>query len=213
MTTQAIITLSLAVLALGLKPGPGMMMVMSQTMARGMSACFAFLGGFLLITLVYLLIAFVGFHATNLDLVLVLIMIKSAAAVYLIWFGIQGLQAIDLRYDENIEDDQSLFDIFVGAVVLTISNPLVIVFYAGILPTIIDINNMILDDMMMIIAIVLLIEGGLVLLYCTPLALFRKKIPIRFLKGLRVFSSIMMILIGLYIGYTAIGSEELLSVF
>ena len=70
-----------------------------------------------------------------------------------------------------------------------------------------------LNDMAIITFVVLLIEGGMVLFYCAPLALFRKKIPVKFLKGLRVFSSIVIILIGLYIGYTAIPAQDLTSVF
>jgi len=50
MTLEAIITLSIAVFGLAIKPGPGMMLVMSRTIAQGMKACFTFLIGFLFIS-------------------------------------------------------------------------------------------------------------------------------------------------------------------
>ncbi len=212
MTNEAIITLALAVLALAIKPGPGMMMVMSRTIAQGMIACYGFMVGFLVVTLAYLVVVLVGFQFASLDLVFISILIKSAAAVYLIWMGIQGLQNVELEYNKFDAKGQSFFDHVTAAMILTAANPLVIVFYAGILPTVIDINAMNFNDMLIIIGIVLGIEGGVVLLYCGVLALFRKKIPISFLKALRVFSSVVLILIGLYIGYTALGAVDVLSV-
>lgn len=96
---------------------------------------------------------------------------------------------------------------------LTASNPIIIVFYAGILPTIINIEAMNFNDMMIVTGIVLFFEGGMPLLYCAPLALFRKKMPTDFLKGLQIFSSIIIILIGLFIGYSALPSKDLTAVF
>lgn len=213
MTTQALLTFAAAVLALGLKPGPGMMMVMSRTLAQGMSACFAFLGGFLLMTFVYLMLAFASFQLLDFDIVFISILVKTLAAVYLIWMGIRGLQNVELNYTVEECKEENFFDGFFGGLALTAANPLVIVFYAGILPSLIDVTAMTFDDMTIITLIVLVLEGGLVLCYCTPLALFRKKASLDFLKGLRIFSSIMMILLGLYIGYTALPSQDLLAVF
>jgi len=212
MDQQAIIALALAVLALALKPGPGMMMAMSRTMANGMSACIAFMAGFLLVTLGYLVLVFVSFNIPGVDMVFITILVKTIAAAYLIWMGVKGLKDIHLEYMGDMEG-YSFFDTFSAAVILTISNPLVIVFYAGILPTILDINAMTLNDMFIITTVVLVIEGVAPLVYCTPLALFRKKIPVEFLKGMRVCSSIVIILIGLYIGYTALPAQDIASVF
>lgn len=213
MSLEAIITLSIAVLALGMKPGPGMMMVMSRTISGGMGACFSFLAGFLLMTLIYLVLVFVGFQYVDLDLIFISILIKSLAAVYLIHIGVKGLMYPEVSYGVDEPQGHSFFDNFSSAFILTASNPLVIVFYAGILPTLIDVGMMTFNDMMIITMIVLLLEGGLVILYCAPFALFRKKIPTEFLKGLRIFSSIIIIMVGLYIGYTALPSMDLTTVF
>jgi threonine/homoserine/homoserine lactone efflux protein len=213
MTLEAIITLSIAVLALGMKPGPGMMMVMSRTISGGMSACFAFLVGFLTMTFVYLVLVFFSFQYVNLDLIFISILIKSVAAVYLIYVGSKGILYPDVSYGFEEPQGHSFFDNLSSAFILTASNPLVIVFYAGILPTIIDVNLISMEDIIVITSVVLILEGGLVILYCLPFAMFRKKIPTDFLKGLRIFSSIVIILIGLYIGYTALPSMDLTSVF
>ncbi len=213
MTFEAMTTLAIAVLGLAMKPGPGMMMVMSRTLGQGMKACFTFLIGFLVITLLYLILVFIGFQMANFDLAFVMILIKSLAAVYLIYLGIKGLQNPNIDYVEETPKGHSFYDNLTASMVLTLSNPLVIVFYAGILPSILDVSVMTINDMVMIAAIVLFIEGIIPILYCAPLALYRKKIPLNFLKGMRIFSSIMIILIGLYIGYTALPAKDILFVF
>ena len=213
MTLEAIITLAIAVLGLAMKPGPGMMLVMSRTIGQGMKACFTFLVGFLLITFLYLVLVFVGFQMTSFDLTFILILIKSLAAVYLIYIGIKGLKNPEVAYAKETPEGFSFFDSVTGAMALTLSNPLIIVFYAGILPTILDVSAMSMNDMALIVIIVLTIEGIMPILYCAPLALFRRKISLDFLKGLRIFSSIVIILVGLYIGYTAVGSQDLIAVF
>jgi len=213
MTFEAIITLVIAVLGLALKPGPGMMMVMSRTMSGGMKACFTFLIGFLVVTFLYLALVFIGFQMTNIDMTFIMILIKSLAAVYLIYIGLKGLQNPNVEYIKDLGEGNSFFDNLTASIMMTLSNPLVIVFYAGILPTLIDVSDITLNDMVIITTIVLFIEGIVPVIYCAPLALYRKKIPLEFLKGLRIFSSIVIILIGIYIGYTAIGARDVLSVF
>jgi threonine/homoserine/homoserine lactone efflux protein len=213
MTLESIITLSIAVLVLALKPGPGMMMVMSRTISGGMGACFAFMIGFLAVTLIYVGIVLAGFQAIDLDIVFISILIKTLAAVYLIQMGVKGIMYPEVSY--GVEDPQghSFFDNLTASMILTASNPLVIVFYAGILPTLIDIDAMSFNDMVVIIIVVLGIEGIVPLIYCAPFAIFRKKISTNFLKGLRIFSSTILILIGLYIGAMALPSRDLISVF
>lgn len=98
MSMDAIITLSIAVFALALKPGPGMMMVMSRTISGGMSACFTFMLGFLLITFIYLWIVLLGLHMVDLDVLCLSILIKSLAAVYLIHLGVKGIMYPEVSY-------------------------------------------------------------------------------------------------------------------
>lgn len=213
MTLEAILTLGLAVMALALKPGPGMAMIMSRTISQGMGACFTFMLGYLNVTFIYLLIVFTGFHFAEMDMVFITILVKSLAAVYLIWTGFKGLQSLSESLAIQDVEGEGFLDNFFAAVMLTASNPLVIVFYAGILPTLLNVNTMTVHDMSVIIMVVLAVELIIPVLYCIPLAMFRSKFPPSFLRGLKLFSSITIILVGLYIGYTAIPAQDLLSVF
>ena len=69
MSFEEMAALAAAVFILAMKPGPGMMMVMSRTISGGMGACLTFLLGFLFITFLYLAVALAGFHFIDLDVV------------------------------------------------------------------------------------------------------------------------------------------------
>ena len=93
MTLDSILLLATAVFALAIKPGAGMMMVMSRTMAQGMSACLTFALGFCIVSLLFLGLVIFGYKfIETVDIVLISIVIKSFSAVYLIWLGVKGLQ-------------------------------------------------------------------------------------------------------------------------
>ncbi len=213
MTLQAVLTLSLAVLALEMKPGPGMMMLMSRTIAGGMRACLTYMLGYMIITALYVIVVLWGFQFTNVDIVFVSILIKTLAAVYLIWLGVKGIQSLGDRLTLQELKGESFFDTLSAAMILTASNPLVIVFYAGILPTLIDVSVMNMNDMTIIMSVILFVGGGFPILYCIPIALFRKKMSEMFLRRLKLFSSIVIILVGIYIGASALPSKDVLSLF
>lgn len=213
MDYQAILTLAFAIAALTLKPGPGMMLVISHTISGGMKGCFSVLLGAQLVNLVFLAIVFAGFATLNVDMVFIFILVKALAAVYLIWMGIQGLRNTNIPIHMEDVEGQSFYDGMIASMILTASNPLVIVFYAGIFPTLLDINSLNMHDIVTIISVIVVVEAGLAASYCLPFALFRYKISQPLMQKMRIFSSVAIILIGLYIGYTALPSEDLTSVF
>ena len=213
MTLEAIITLALAVGALAIKPGAGMMMVMSRSIASGWSACFAFVIGFCVISVLFLGVVVFGYQFIDVDLVFISIFIKSFAAVYLIWLGFKGLQKVNAPLHLQESKAESFYDNLTASLFLTLSNPLTIVFYAGILPTIMNINDISWNDFTIMAIVICIVELVVAVAYSAPLILFRRKFKETSLKGLKIFSSIVIILVGLYIGYTAIPANDLLSVF
>ena len=214
MDYQAIITLAIAIAALTLKPGPGMMLVISHTVYRGMLGCFAVLLGAQLVNLVFLGLVFVGFSAFDFDLVFLSILIKALASVYLIWMGIEGIKKTDESFQiEDKLNGRGFWDSMTSSMMLTASNPLVIVFYAGILPTLLNVSTMGISDITTIVLVIVLVEAGLAAAYCLPFALFRYKLSPPILQKMQIVSSVIIIMIGLYIGYSALPAEDLKSVF
>lgn len=213
MDISAILALALAVGALAIKPGAGMMMVMSRSISGGWSACLSFVLGFCIISILFLALVVFGYNFIDIDMMFLTIMIKAFAAVYLIYLGVKGLQrAQEPLYMEDMKIE-SFWDNLTASIALTLSNPLTIVFYAGILPTIMEVESITLHDFMIMCAVIIIVEYVVAIAYSAPLILYRKKIKHQSLVGLKIFASIIIILVGLYIGYTTLPAQDLLSVF
>lgn len=213
MTLEAIITFGIAVAALAIKPGAGMMMCMSRAISQGISGCLAVIAGFCVISILFLAVVVLGYTVAEVDLVFISIFIKAFTAAYLIWLGIKGLQSASNPYYMEEMESEKFINSFTASLTLTLSNPLTIVFYAGILPSILNVSQIKFSDFGVLSLTIIFVEFLVGVAYCLPLLLFRKKIPQKFLRGLAYFSAITLILIGLYIGYTALPSKDLTSVF
>jgi len=213
MDLQACLTIFMAVLALAMKPGPGMMAVMSRTLSQGMKACFAFMAGFNLVCMVYLSLVLAGLKFAHDDLLFISILLKALAAVYLIYIGLKGLQNLDVDLTLREYKQESLFETFTGAVMVTIANPLIILFYGALLPTVIDIPTLTWTDGVIIGAIIVFVETSVAVAYCLPVALSRTIFSSKMMRNVNLVASILMILVGLGIGYSAMPATDLLAVF
>jgi threonine/homoserine/homoserine lactone efflux protein len=214
MIFESILILAAAVMGLAIKPGAGMMMVMSRTLAQGMSACLAFATGFSIISIFFFLLVVFGYKfASGLDIVFISIVIKSFSAVYLIWLGVKGIQEEQEDMSFDGEKVVTFLDNLMASIFLTLSNPLTIVFYAGVLPTILDVKNITTYDILTVSCVITVIEFAVAIAYSLPILWCRHKMKKELFVGLRYFSSIVLILVGLYIGYTALPAEDLKLVF
>lgn len=213
MDLQAAFTVFMAVLALAMKPGPGMMAIMSRTLSQGMKACFVFMAGFCIVCMVYLSLVLAGLKFAHDDLLFISILLKALAAVYLIYIGLKGLQNLDVDLTLREHKQESLFETFTGAIMLTIANPLVILFYGGLMPTVVDIPTLTLADGIIIGAIICFVETSVAVAYCLPVALSRSAFSGKMMRNINFAASIIMILVGLVIGYSAMPAKDLLSVF
>ncbi len=214
MTLESILVLAVAVMGLAIKPGAGMMMVMSRTLAQGMGACLAFAAGFSIVSIIFFLMVVFGYKfTTHLDIVFISIVIKSFSAVYLIWLGIKGIQEEQDTLSFDGEKVVTFSDNLMASIFLTLSNPLTIVFYAGVLPTILDVKNITTSDIFTVSLVVIIVEFTVSICYSLPILWCRHKMTKELFSGLRYFSCIVLILVGFYIGYTALPAQDLKSVF
>lgn len=216
MDFQTIITFTAAVFALAVKPGPGMMTIISRTMAHGLPACFLFVTGLCIVSFFYLGLVLLGLRFAEEDLLFISILLKSCAAVYLIYLGIKGLMNPDFQFgapsDAAEPEEQKLFDTFTGSIMVSLSNPLLIVFYGGLVPSIIDVSTIRFVDVVIMCAIIAAIELGVALAYCAPVAYSRHFAKAASLRKITIGASIALILVGLYIGYSALPAQDVVSV-
>jgi len=213
MPPESYFAFMFAIFLFSLKPGPCISMLMVRSVSEGMSGFLTTLLGVNIGLAIYLAIVFIGLETLSVDIVFLTIVVKSLAAVYLIYIGIKELQSDTPKLSIEQAEANGFVNNLSSAIVLTLSNPMVIVFYASIIPAFITAEALTLDWAFLIAGTIMVIDSIGMSVYCIPLLLYRKKIPHSFMNKIRVISSVIIILIGLYIGYTAIGASDILSVF
>ncbi len=210
MDLQATITLFMTVLGFALKPGPGLTTIMSRTMAQGMPGCFAFMAGFCLVMTFYLSLLFAGLKFAEDDVMFISIFLKAITSVYLIYLGIKGLLNPDVQISMYEDKEIKLFDTFLAGLMVTAANPLVIVFYGVLLPSIVPIAGMGINDMVIVIMIVLFVETAGAMAYALPVAYARSIITPKFLRVASLVASTVILVVGLVIAWSAMPAKDLL---
>jgi len=211
----ALVSFFLFELALAMKPGPGMLAMASYAMGQGAKPVFIFTVGMNLVKLIFLALVVYGFKIAEEHLLLAGIMIKALAAVYLVFLGVKGLGVSfkDVDTDNLPKPDAKLltgWDFFISGFLVTISNPLDILFFAGVLPTIVDVTTVTMMDYIMFGIVIFVVETGVAMSYAVPLSMSRKFLKPSLLDRINIGTSIALILAGLIIGYSALNAQDLL---
>jgi threonine/homoserine/homoserine lactone efflux protein len=215
MNITGLAAYALAVAALAAKPGPGIVAVMSRTAARGFRGFSAYMSGAVLGEVFYLGLATFGYSYIRQDMMFITLLLKALTAVYLIWLGIKFLnethspQAAPQKHLSG----KNAWDDFSTGLMLTLSNPLVIVFFAGIVPTVIDVDQVLIQHFIVLAAVTVMAQVPFDFLYCLPVLFSRRAFDEKALHRMKIISAVTIILVGLYIGYTAIPAQDLLSVY
>jgi len=76
-----------------------------------------------------------------------------------------------------------------------------------------DVATLTWHDLFVVSLVIIVVETVVAVSYSAPLVFYRHKVNTSFLEGMRIFSSIVIIGVGLYIGYTALPAEDLKAVF
>lgn len=206
MDLSAIITLSLAILVLAWKPGAGFFLTMFITLRQGPKAALIFVFGAAIGDAIYFVIASYGIAASSELMDFLVILVKSLGATYLIWYGLKGLgqKYKDIGGQEIPTANKPVEDFFTG-ILFTLGNPLAIIFYMALLPSILDLKTLTNMDIALA-ALVVVIAGTFSYITLIATAYFLGKPFVKnekFMNGLNIATSIAIIGIGLLIGWSA----------
>ena len=205
MNADALITLFFGIAVLAAKPGPGMATVAAKAMSEGLPSVISFMVGTNLVKIIFFAAVVLGYGFIPEKAVFISIVLKTIAAAYLIWLGVQGLQKPDPNAtpNEEVVRKHGFTENFIAGFMLTISNPFDILFFAGVLPAIMKMGPMDEFQFLTAAAVIVLADSLVALSYAIPIALSRKFLRRNALRKLNLAASAGLILVGLYIGITA----------
>ena len=148
---------SIAVIILAATPGPGMFATISMALSSGFSRAMCLVAGIILGDLVYLMLAIFGLSMIARVLGDLFIIVKIGGGLYLIWLGIKiwSSRATCAGPPEvNAKDRKTVS--FVSGLIITLSNPKVILFYCGFLPAFMDIQRLSGSEIVLVAIVVAL---------------------------------------------------------
>ncbi|HWA26548.1 MAG TPA: LysE family translocator [Lacunisphaera sp.] len=181
-------------------PGPGIFAVVSCALGRGFREALALIVGVVIGDLIYFTLAVFGMAALARSLGGLFLLVKLAGAAYLVWLGIKlwrqppAAMAADVEPAARRGFRRSLL----GGLFVTLSNPKAIAFYAGLLPTFVDLEKLSAGEALAMGGIVVVIVGTIPAAYAFAAAGSRRLLthPSR-LKLMNRAAAAMMIGTGL----------------
>lgn len=155
MTIYSAIGFSVAMLILAASPGPGVFATVARALASGFRSALAVICGIVLGDIIFLLFAAFGLSMVARVLGNMFFIVKICGGAYLVWLGVKiWLKDPEPVFENQDADTRSQWANFVSGLVITLSNPKVILFYCGFLPTFLDLSTLTVFDLAIVVAII-----------------------------------------------------------
>jgi homoserine/homoserine lactone efflux protein len=153
--------------ALCFTPGPAVLLVLSQGLARGAASSIWSNLGILTGNAMYFVLSGTGLGAALLASYELFSVIRWLGAAYLIWLGITAFVGASpvLSVSRSVDAPVRRARIFVNGFVLQASNPKALVFFTALLPQFIDPRASVLSQVMILAVTSVLIEFCVLLAY------------------------------------------------
>jgi len=166
LTIYSAIGLSAAMLVLAASPGPGVLATVARALSSGFRSALAVIAGIVIGDIVFLLFAVFGLSIIARALGEFFFIVRVCGGAYLIWLGI-GIWLKTPVLDDKGQDipRRSQWKNFTGGLLITLSNPKVILFYCGFLPTFLDLSALTLPDLTVIVFIVTTVLASVLAVY------------------------------------------------
>ncbi|CAH0991587.1 hypothetical protein SIN8267_01696 [Sinobacterium norvegicum] len=160
------VALATTMLILVMTPGPGVFAVVARALASGFKTTLPLVFGMVLGDLVFLSIAIFGLSLIAGWLDELFVVVKYLGACYLLWMGYKILKS---KPTTTVNEDDSTVERWPATVasglMIALSNPKVILFYLGLLPTFVDLTTLQSIDIGIIVTIVFSIVSSVLIGY------------------------------------------------
>ncbi len=165
MTLLNIFAFAGAMFLLAITPGPGVFATISRALASGfLNAAFVVIG-IILGDLIFLLSAIFGLSAIASLMGDFFILVKYLGGVYLLFLGYKILTSKEKQNNVQGVQELSWKKNFMTGLLITLSNPKVILFYLGFLPTFVNLHTLNTLDIVIIALVTILVIAAVLLSY------------------------------------------------
>jgi len=155
MSVESAVALAIICFISMVIPGPGVLALLGHAMSKGLRRSAGFIIGMVTGDLIFLILVIGGLAMIAQSFQTTFLVIRIFAAGYLVFLGIKAWRAPPLDIAASNVPISGGLRGFISGLLLTMSNPKVIVFYVGILPGFMDLSALSPLDALMAVTIAL----------------------------------------------------------
>jgi threonine/homoserine/homoserine lactone efflux protein len=155
MDLISIFSLAVAMLILAASPGPGVFATVARAISSGFRPALGVIAGIVTGDIIYLGFAIFGLAVVAQVMGEFFIFVKIAGGAYLVWLGLKiwGSKATETQISTK-QREKHWSGNFASGLLITLSNPKVILFYCGFLPTFLDLSKLSFFDIAIVCSVV-----------------------------------------------------------
>jgi threonine/homoserine/homoserine lactone efflux protein len=162
MNINLLIAFLIGMTILAATPGPGVFGSMAKAIAEGFKMSLFFIGGLVLGDIIFFTLALLGLSAIEKILGSMFLVIRIAGGLYLVYLGVMMFRSSRVSTNVKAKHEENKCQTVMSGLLLTLGNPKPILFYASVLPTIIDFNKIRFTDALLMIALITLVSFSVV---------------------------------------------------
>jgi threonine/homoserine/homoserine lactone efflux protein len=160
----AFLSFAVVLLVAVISPGPAIAALVARIMARGTDGIAAFCAGLVLGDLIWLSCAMFGLAALAALFQPVFLIVKYAGAAYLLFLAWKLWRDSGVPVKAEPVRGRGL-QLFGAALLLSLGNPKIMLFYLALMPTVIDLTRLTVPDMAELAVIVALVVSVVLVAY------------------------------------------------
>lgn len=208
MTLETALILAIAICLLTVKPGPGMLAVISRALADGFMPAFFIALGIVTIQVFFFSLSIASIKvAGGGDLDTFSNFMKALAAAYMFFLGVKGLMTLDKGVVKQLGSKKrkrmEFFENYGAGVMITLSNPFVILFYAAVVPAILQLDTLGMADTAIALVIIAGLNLGLLSTEALLAAHIRESLKDKgLIRNINLFTSLCFLAIGAFLVYS-----------
>lgn len=165
MSLLSVFSLAVALFILAATPGPGVFATISRSIASGFTPSLGVIAGIVSGDIIFLLFAILGMSVIAEAMGSLFVVVKIIGSAYLIFLGIKLFRSEPEPVVEINGKNGMKYGNYFSGLLITLSNPKVILFYCGFLPTFLDLSSLTNPDILIVVSTVAVVLSGVLVFY------------------------------------------------
>lgn len=161
----SLFSLAIALFVLAATPGPGVFATISRSLASGFTPALGVILGIVSGDIIFLLFAVLGMSVVAQIMGKFFVVVKIVGGAYLVFLGLKIWMTGPASTHRANDNDKIKYGNYLSGLVITLSNPKVILFYCGFLPTFMDLSSLNRSDILIVASVVALVLSSVLTFY------------------------------------------------